>query len=292
MAKTIALIAAVGLIALMVWWSGPSAPQRPARQGVPQRVVSLAPSLTEIVIAVGGGQRLVGSTSFCQGVADDLPRVGGLKIDVEQVLALEPDLVLAIATATQEPSLQALRTAGVAVEVQSAETITDVRDCVLRVGELLDASAKAQEIASTFEALLAAPDAAEDAPRVLFVVDREPLYVAGQGSFVTAMLHAAGARNVFADRTESYLAVTIEDVFARDPDLVIDASFPNPDVSWEACQQYWKRWHKLPAIADERLHLFPQVTPGLQVTEWARRLQQIVASTGVASPSVDSPPGG
>lgn len=276
--KNIAVILVVGVIALIVWWNGPEAPDRERAPGTPTRIVSLAPSFTEMVVAVGASDLLVGATSFCKGVPDELPRVGGLKVDVEQILALEPDLVLAIATATQEPTLLALREAGIDVEVQPAETIADVHACVKRVGELLDARKEARRISWKIHPLLSPPEPPADAPRVLFVVDREPLYVAGEGSFVTALLQSAGMRNLFDDRSQSYLAVTIEDVFAREPDVVIDASFPDPEAAAAARAAYWKRWEKLPAIASGRLHAFPQVTPGIGVTEWAAELQKIAAT--------------
>ncbi|MGE3166527.1 MAG: ABC transporter substrate-binding protein [Planctomycetota bacterium] len=255
----------------------------PVASSVPQRVVSLAPSLTEILLALGVGDRLVGVTTFCEGVPPAIARVGGLQVDAERIVALRPDYLVAIETAAQAETLLALRRLGIPVEVLPAETIADVRACVAQLAQRFDREPAAEPHLAALDEVLAAAaafaavDGAAVGPSAAFVVDWRPLFVAGRGSFVDEMLGAAGVHNAFADRSASYAAVDLEEVLAKDPDFVFDVTLPTDGPvagtdSWER----WQRLDSLRAVRGGRVLPFPPVKPGLRISAWVALLRETV----------------
>lgn len=251
-----------------------SASRSAAPDGAPdlRRIVSLAPSLTGIVQALGAPERLVGVTSFCPDVPAGVTRVGGLRLDLEQIAVLQPDVVLAIATTSQQESLAALRRIGLTVLVLPAETAHDVYDAVGTLSARLGAGAleAARPIQAALAAVIEAPAPPPSAPRAVFVVDRQPPYVAGAGSFVTTLLYAAGYRNAFDDRPESYLAVSLEEIVARDPEFVFDCTLVAGGglAPWDAVPGW-------AAAAAGRVHAFPRVVPGVQIPRWVDALSAL-----------------
>ncbi len=272
------LLLCLALAAFLCFGGGarePASPPRPgARPGI-ERVVSLAPNFTEILLYLGLGDRIAGVTVFCAGVDPEVARVGSfLEPDFERILSLRPDLVLAFRGNEQAPLFQGLARHGLRVEVFAGESIDDLRATVSGLGAMFDAEARAAEFIERLDAALAAAAPGPAAPRVLFVVDHRPLYVAGGGSFVDAMLAAAGAANLFHDRSEPWLPVELEEVVARDPDVIIDVTLP-PDA--DAAGEPWGRFRShLRAVRAGRVWPFPQVYCGIQVPDWIVRLREIV----------------
>lgn len=233
------LVAAVGLAALPgparaadpfsrdePTWLGPKAPPRPAR------VVSLAPSLTDTVVALGASDRLVGVTRFdASPEVKDLPRVGGfLDPSPEAVLGLRPDLVLWLSDSGAWPAVQRIAALGVPVLAIPVVGIPDVLRAARTVGAALGDPAGGERLAGRIEAAVRdAEKATASLPRrrVLFVVGRDPLVVAGPGSYPDALLRVAGASNVVGgDRP--WPIFPLERAVALDPELVIDAAVLEP----------------------------------------------------------------
>lgn len=194
----------------------------------PRRIVSLVPSTTETVCDLGLRDRLVGRTRFCVRPADleDVPTVGGTKdVDVEAVLALQPDLVLANREENLPDAVQALE-ARVPVYVAAPATVDDgVRD-LARLASLLDADAAwwLDRIEQTRDAL--APWRASPR-RGLCLIWRRPWMGCGGDTFVTSILAEAGVTCVIADRSR-YPELTADGIAALDPDLVVLPSEPFP----------------------------------------------------------------
>src|SRR5215467_5493834 len=117
---------------------GPERPSAP-KAGAPRRVVTLAPNLTEIVFALGAGDRLVGVSEYSDypEAARKIPRVGGLEVDAEKVAALKPDLVLAIAEGNAQGPVRALEAAGVPVAVVASGSLDAVLEAIRAVGDRL-----------------------------------------------------------------------------------------------------------------------------------------------------------
>jgi iron complex transport system substrate-binding protein len=259
------------LIGWGIWRAPVDMPTPEVGEGSPQRLVSLAPSLTEIILALDRGERLVGVTRFCEGVRPEVRRVGDLRFDVEAILALRPDRVFAIETQSQVGLRKALAGRGIAVEVLPAETVDDIRFALGRLGQLLEAEeAAATWVSEIDRALRTQPEG--PLVRGLFVVERQSLTVAGGGSFVDEMLRAAGIENVFGKETWSYQSVELETIAARNPVIILDASFTESEAREPG--PFWSRFHSLRAVQGGGVSAFPPVRPGVKIPAWVEQLRR------------------
>ncbi len=191
------------------------------------RLVSLAPNLTEVVYAVGAGDRLVGNTTFCDypEAAKNVAKVGDtLQPSIERILALRPQLVL-VSTASQlEAFTKQLNEQQIAVYVTDPHDLEGIFRSIQAVGDLLNQSAVAVE---TVRELRARAERVERAvaglPRasVFFQLSGQPLYTAGKGSFVTNLIERAGGQSVTADVNEAWPRISDEAALASRPEAVI-----------------------------------------------------------------------
>lgn len=207
-------------------WLGPKAPARPTR------VVSLAPSLTDTVVALGESGRLVGVTRYdAAPEVRSLPRVGGfLDPSPEAVVGLRPDLVLWLADGGAYPAVRKIAELGIPVLAIPVVGVPDVLRAARTVGAALGNAPAGERLAADLErAVHAAGEraASRPHPRVLLVIGRDPLVVAGPGSWPDALLRIAGGVNVVkGDRPWPVYA--LERAVADDPDLVVDAAVNEP----------------------------------------------------------------
>jgi len=251
-------LAAFALAAL----SAPALPARAAASGETapaRRVVSLNPSLTQILVAIGARDRLVGiderSAREEPGLAG-LARVGGLfDPSLEAIVALAPDLVVLVPSAEQRDLRERLRALGVPVlalpNISLEELLRSLEELGARVGRTEAAAARVAEIRATFAAVRAAT-AALPHPRVVFAIQRDPLFVVGAGSYLDEMLRDAGAVNAAAALGGPYPRAGLEWLIAAAPELLLDASEDPQDAAG-----YWSRWPSLPAVATGRVVALP-----------------------------------
>jgi len=199
-------------------WFGPKPAARPSR------VVSLAPSLTDTVVALGLSSRLVGVTRHdVAPQVKDLPRVGGfLDPSPEAVLALRPDLVLWLADSGAWPAVHRIAELGVPVLALPVVGVADVLRTARLVGQALGEPAAGEALSADVER---AERRAASLPRrrALLVIGRYPLVVAGPGSYPDALLRLAGGDNVVRG-DKPYPVYPLERAVADDPELVIDAA--------------------------------------------------------------------
>ena len=234
---------------------GSGAPSAAPAAAAPERIVSLNPSLTATLLAIGAGPRLVGVDDFSarqQSAVAELPRVGGLfDPSLERLVALRPDLVVLVPSAAQRDFRSRLRELEIPVlaldPLGFEEVLETIRVLGAHTGHEAEARARVDAIRRTRRRVEAVT---EDrlAPRVVLVVQREPLYVVGRGSFVDEMLRAVGAENVGAELGEPYPRVSREWLLAAAPDVLLDSS-GDP----EPAARYWARWSSLPAVGEGRV---------------------------------------
>jgi iron complex transport system substrate-binding protein len=191
------------------------------------RVVSLAPNLTEIVFAVGAGDRLVGRTSYCDFPAEAkaVTEVGDtLHPSLERIISLRPQLVL-ISTASQlEVFTQQLQSQNIAVFVTDPHDLDDVFKSITQIGTILDQTGQADTLVQKLrERTRAVEDAVKDKPpvRVFYQLSAEPLYTAGHDSFVTDLMRRAGAISVTADVPGAWPKYSNESALAARPEAII-----------------------------------------------------------------------
>jgi iron complex transport system substrate-binding protein len=199
------------------------------------RLLSLCPSLTELVFDLGRGEDLVGRTKFCvhpAGRVERVESVGGTKNPkIARIVELVPDLVLLNEEENRREDADALAAAGLRCHVSFPRDVGETARMVRDIGAVLDRPAEAERIAADVERRAArVREGARQAPavRYAYVIWRNPWMVAGGDTFVTAMLALPGGVNVFADRAERYPTVTPEELAAADPDVVLLSSEPFP----------------------------------------------------------------
>jgi len=218
----------------------------------PRRVVSLAPSITEIVFLVGRGGSLVGVTRFCNvpAAASALPKIGGVSDpDVERIVALSPDLVLCTTDGNPRDKVRALEEMGIPCFAVSPQDLDAVFTAIERLGILLGAAdrGRAEAGALRLRARLARPPSGTaGVPVVLFVVSTTPIIAAGEGTFMDELVRLAGGRNAAARFSGRYPRLSVEGLVAARPDVIFVAGmsgverFP-PEVT---------RWKEVPAFRD------------------------------------------
>ena len=191
------------------------------------RVISLAPNLTEIVFAVGAGDRLVGRTSFCDYPAEAkaVAEVGDtLHPSLERIIALRPQVVL-ISTASQlEIFTQQLQNQNIAVFVTDPHDLDGVFRTIEHVGEIVGQKQQAQNVVQKLrERAKAVDDAVKGKPpvRVFYQVSGEPLYTIGRDSFITDLMRRAGGVSVTADVPGAWPKYSNESALAARPDAII-----------------------------------------------------------------------
>jgi len=195
---------------------------------VPQRIVSLAPSNTEILFALGLGDKVVGDTEYCNypEAAKTKPKVGGFStVDVEKVVSLRPDLVLAtqIHSKTIIPALEKL---GLTVVALTPSSLTGVLDSVTLVGKITGQDKQASELVKDLSTRIKAiADKTQklspaQRPRVFYVTWHDPLWTAGTGTLSNDVISQAGGQNIASDISGDK-TIDLETVINRDPEVII-----------------------------------------------------------------------
>jgi iron complex transport system substrate-binding protein len=240
----------------------------------PQRIVSLAPSVTEILFTLGAGDRVAGVTSYCDypPEARQKATVGDtLKPNAEKIIALKADLAI-ISTASQvEASVQRLEELGIPVYVSNPRSIDGVLESIDRIGELVGARHRAHQLSDELRSRIAAVEArvARTArPSVFVILGTEPLITAGALSFINDLVNRAGARSISAGEEGDYPQYSIEAVVARQPEIIFLQAGGN---------ELPGRLHETPAARSNRVYHIDDdllLRPGPRIVDG---LEQIAA---------------
>ncbi len=258
-----------------------------ARAEPMRRVVSLNPSLTAILLALGGADALVGVDDYSrrqQPAVQHLPAVGGLfNPSLESVVALEPDVVVVVPGAQQRALRARLETLDVEVlelaNIGLEQLIASIETLGALVGRRAAASARVAEIRRAWQEVADAA-AGRPRPRAVLVLQRDPLYLVGSGSFLDSMLRAAGADNAAAEFPDPYPRAAVEWLIAAAPDVILDAS-----EGGAPAQHFWSRWPSLPAVATGRVVAIPATLvtlPGPYPDRALRLLADSIRAAGAA----------
>lgn len=221
------------------------------------RIISLCPSLTELVFDLGLGDSLVGRTKFCVHPADRVDRiekVGGTKNPkIERIVELAPDLVLLNEEENRLEDAEALRAAGVPCHTSMPIGIEDTAEMVRSIGRAVQRSAAAERIAADIEGRAARVRASAEnrpAPSYAYLIWRDPIMTVGDDTFVAALLGLAGGVNVFGDADERYPTIGAEELSAADPDGILLSTEPFPFD-----ESYRDELVEATGLAAERFHI-------------------------------------
>ncbi|MFL6199094.1 MAG: ABC transporter substrate-binding protein [Thermoanaerobaculia bacterium] len=240
----------------------PSPAQRGrAGEGVPQRIVALAPNLTETLFALGLGDKVVGVGNYSTWPpeAAKKPRLGGLfDANLERIVSLHPDL--AVLLPSEKDLATKLRPLGIDAIVVPNETLADVERSFTVVAERCGVPEAGERLAAEWRAGLA-PDPLPGRPKVLVSAGRgegrlADLLVAGPDTFYQELLDRLGAVNVFADAPVRYPKVSLEEVVARAPDVILELR--SESISPGTARQLVTDWNQLanvPAVRGKRVRV-------------------------------------
>ncbi len=225
-------LAGAGSLLLALACSGGSPRVAPA--SAPARVVVLAPAAAEMMDALGVLDRVVGVGEFgpWPRALDGLPRVGGYDApNVERALELGADAALTAASVAAAPAHARLEQLGIHVVALDTSTFDGVFESLAEVGRLFGRTAEAARVTARMRDELSAIEARAAGlprPRVLVVVGRDPLFVAGPGSHFDEMIRIAGGTNVAADVGAPYRQASLEALLERQPQVIVDTSDNRP----------------------------------------------------------------
>ena len=226
----------------------------------PQRIVSLAPGATAMLVAAGASNRIVATIEYSDQPASQrrLPKIGTVgAIDMERLIAARPDVVIVWPDGNSPADIAAIERLGIPVYRQEAATLSGIGESLRRLGRLTGTSNVADRKAKRLEEKLAALRReyanVSDPLTALLEVWNRPLYTVGGKELMSDALRVCGARNVFADLPERAPAVGIGAVIARNPDMIIAVAPPGRGASWLA---RWRRFPFLRAVRAGRLLAF------------------------------------
>jgi iron complex transport system substrate-binding protein len=194
----------------------------------PHRVVSLSPSLTDTVYALGAANDLVGITDYTlypPEAVHEKPSVGAVvNPSLERIVALHPDLVLALPDFNGAETIEGLRRLGIPVFLFSTGNIAKIYVSIETVGRIMGREREATALVAqlrTREAKVRAQSAGKTKPTAVLVLSIEPLITAGKNAFITEMIAAAGARSVTDDVQQDWLQMNVEAILPRKPDYIL-----------------------------------------------------------------------
>ncbi len=245
----------------------------------PQRIVSLAPSTTEILFALGLGDRIAGVTSFCDypEEAKKKPKIGGMSNpSLEAVVALRPDVVVMTTDGNPREFEESLRALHIRTVVFTARRIAELPQGIRDLGAALLVRDSAEKLASRMEtamALVKAEPAQRTVPRqkVLYIVWPEPLIVAGPGTAIDDAITLLGRTNIASSASSEYPKYSLEEVLRQAPDVILVGKGSGMDMV-EVSRGMLKRMTSVPAVrngnvcylGDGLYRLGPRVVQGIE----------------------------
>lgn len=223
------------------------------------RIISLAPSMTELLFSLGVGENVVGVVEYSDfpEAAKQIPIVGRFdRLDVERILSLQPDLIISWQSGNPRGAIQRLREMGYPVYTAEPVTVASIADTLLRLGSLTGQTERADTLSTTIH------DSVEKLQRqyadattvsVFYQVWHNPIISVGGNELINDMIMVCGGENIFADLPVGP-AVNLEDIISRRPQVIL-ASGPSPDrPDW---LDLWQQWPSIPAVADNHLYAIP-----------------------------------
>ncbi|MGQ0539028.1 MAG: ABC transporter substrate-binding protein [Gemmatimonadaceae bacterium] len=254
-------------------------PAGQARTAIPSRIVSLNPTTTELIFALGAAHRLVGRSRWdvFPAAAVEVPEVGdALRPNIERVLAARPDLVILYESAENAAAVERLARAGVRALVLRIDRLVQLRHALDTLGVVLGDTLSARVVGDSVFATLGRVRAATAGltPRVVFWrVWEAPLITIGRGSFLDELITIAGGRNVYHDIAAPAAPVSLEDVVRRDPDIVLAGPVSAERLKVDP------RWRALRAVREGRVLAFDTMLvgrPSVRVGEAALSLARLL----------------
>jgi iron complex transport system substrate-binding protein len=225
----------------------------------PQRVVALAPSITEIIFALGQQDRLKGTTQFSNYPAEaaQLPKVGSyVRLDLERIVALNPDLCIAIKDGNPKAIIERLQSLNIPVFAVNPRNLESLLQTIQKIGGILNASARAKTLVEDMQRRMQQVDdlvaSVDRRPRVFIQIGISPIISAGSKTFIHELIVRAGGINVAAGNS-AYPHFSREQVLALAPDVLIITTMARSGA-FEKAKADWNRLAHMPAVRKKRIY--------------------------------------
>jgi iron complex transport system substrate-binding protein len=248
------------------------------------RIVSMAPNLTEILFALGLDEKIVGVTrdSDYPPAAVEKPRVGDFwQVDIEAVIAARPDLVITLGFDRQKNLAHRLGRIGCKCLVVDIEKVDDLFEAIRRIGHASGSLARAEKLIAQIANELVEIEmfVKESEPvKLLWVVQREPLRIAGPDTFVNEMIELAGGKNVIGSTVHKYPPIGPEQIIASGVEVIIEPAMVTGQLEGqqESAIEFYSRYRNVPAVVNNRIY----VIDGDTVSRLGPRLCEGVQTIG------------
>jgi len=248
----------------------------------PERIVSIGPSITEFLFALGAGPRVVGADDFSDepAAAKQVEKVGGIKVNFEKVVSLRPDLVLSVKFS--DGTIEKLAGAGLLVLVVDPQTAGDVARTAILLGRAVgsDGDAMSRDIQKRIDDVRSKTSAATTKPRVYHEIDASDptkIFTVGPGSYIHDLIDIAGGQNIAARAASAYPQLSAEEILRSDPEIIVLAG---ADYSAKPDQVSARTgWSIISAVKNKRIFtIAPNLInrPGPRVGEAAEAYAKIV----------------
>ncbi len=226
----------------------------------PQRVISLAPSITEIIYALEQENRLKGVTRYSDFPieATKIPKIGSyVRLDLERIVSLNPDLCIAIKDGNPKEVIDRLQSLKIPVYVVDPRNLNTVLETINEIGQILNAGGKAENLLTTLQNRIQRAKSLISSdtyrPGVFFQIGISPIVSVGTDTFLHELIELAGGKNL-ANGNTSYPRFSREQVLALAPEIFIVTSMARQAV-FEQVKAEWRRWPTMPAVRNERIFL-------------------------------------
>ena len=243
----------------------------------PQRIVSLAPSVTETLFALGVGDRVVGVSTYCDypPEAARIDKVGTfLAPNVERILAERPDLVIAVPSPGNRTPVERLRDLGLEVLIVNPERIDEILASIRTIAAAVGVQEAGARLVERVEAGVKAVEArvaGAPATRTLLLVGRSPFVAAGAGTYQDELVTRGGGTNIAAGSGQAWPNLSLEFIVAQAPQVIIDASMGSEEAADSATSvEFWGDFPTIPAVRDKRIYgyrAYELLRPGPRVAE-------------------------
>jgi len=245
----------------------------------PRRIVSMAPSVTEILFILGLDEEIVGVTNFCDypDAAKQKTKIGGYyNPNIEAILSLTPDLVIATPDGYNEASVGKLDQSGISVFIVNPKQIDEVLEATLLLGKVTGRDDAAKQVVAGLRRRVEAVREkvalipVDERPKVFYEIGQDPLITAGPGNFVDNLISDAGGINIANDAPTDWPRYSVEAVIMKEPDVILTASHVGSEDDSAAS---WHRYRTIPAVKNGRIYLVdpdillrsgPRIVDGLE----------------------------
>jgi iron complex transport system substrate-binding protein len=226
----------------------------------PKRIVALAPSITEIIFALGQQDRLKGTTQFSNYPAEaaKLPKVGSyVRLDLERIVALNPDLCIAIKDGNPKAVIDRLQSLNIPVFAVNPRDLESLLQTIQRIGGILNASARAKSLVADMRNRMQQVESivsrADRRPRVFIQIGISPIISAGSNTFINELIVRAGGINVAAG-SRAYPHFSREQVLALAPEVLVITTMARSGA-FEKAKADWNRLSHMPAVRKKRIYM-------------------------------------